>query len=796
MKSFFFLQILIFASLQNSAQIVQSVQGTVLDKESKLGIQNVSVRVFNKSIDMGIGSDTNGDFKIEKVPVGSYTIQFSAVGYKPYTISDLRVTSAKEVVQNAELEDATLNLKAVQISYKRKISNEMAVVSVKQFDVQETERYAGSRGDPARMASNFAGVQGADDSRNDIIIRGNSPQGVLWRLEGVDIPNPNHFNIPGTSGGPVSMLNNKMLSNSDFFTGAFPSDYGNSTAGVFDLQMRNGNKNKYEFTTQFGLLGTELGLEGPISKKKGSSFLVNYRYSTFKIFDAFNIKIGTNSIPAYQDGSFKINFPLSNRTKFSIWGLGGTSKIDLIVNDLKEPPKELYGENDRDQYFQTYMGCIGANLQHSLNTKSYAKISLAVSTANMNANHDKVFRDSNYVVTSLKPILDYTYITQTVLLHALYNLKLNSRMVLKAGLINNTYFVNFNDSSRQYPPTLIQWQIRNSYRGYTNLSQAYAQLKYRLSEKMTMIGGLHGQWLSHNNSLALEPRFGLKYIANPFCNFSFGYGLHSQMQVLYQYFAQKPSPTIQPLLNRNMGFTKSHHFVLGSDFNIGNNFAIRSELYYQYLYNIPIEVKKGSSFSAINQGGNFSRLFPDTLVNKGTGYNYGLELTLSKTFSDGYYFLLTGTVYDSKAKGNDGIYRNTDYNGRFIGNLLAGYNIVVRKNNSLILGGKVTYAGGQLYSPPDSAASVSTGDLVVIESQRNTLKFDNYFRADLKLGYRINRRRVTHEIAMDFVNIFNTKNVLNLTYSPDLAALGQYPFTKSYQLGFLPIFYYRLDWHH
>ena len=298
MKFFFFLQILIFASLQNSAQIVQSVQGTVLDKESKLGIQNVSVRVFNKSIDMGIGSDTNGDFKIEKVPVGSYTIQFSAVGYKPYTISDLRVTSAKEVVQNAELEDATLNLKAVQISYKRKISNEMAVVSVKQFDVQETERYAGSRGDPARMASNFAGVQGADDSRNDIIIRGNSPQGVLWRLEGVDIPNPNHFNIPGTSGGPVSMLNNKMLSNSDFFTGAFPSDYGNSTAGVFDLQMRNGNKNKYEFTTQFGLLGTELGLEGPISKKKGSSFLVNYRYSTFKIFDAFNIQIGTYSIPA------------------------------------------------------------------------------------------------------------------------------------------------------------------------------------------------------------------------------------------------------------------------------------------------------------------------------------------------------------------------------------------------------------------------------------------------------------------------------------------------------------------
>ncbi len=407
MKKLIFIQFFLLLAIGLHAQIFQTVNGNITDKDSKSAIGNVSVRVFNKTTDMGVRSDSNGDYRIEKVPVGSYTIQFSALSYKTYSIADLRVTSAKQVVQNVELEDATLNLKAVEIKTKRKISNEMALVSVKQFDVQETESYAGSRGDPARMASNFAGVQGADDSRNDIVIRGNSPQGVLWRLEGVDIPNPNHFNIPGTSGGPVGMLNSKMLSNSDFFTGAFPSDYGNSTAGVFDLQMRNGNKNKYEFTTQFGLLGTELAIEGPISKKKGSSFLVNYRYSTFKIFDALKIKIGTNSIPAYQDGSFKLNFPLSSKTKFSLWGLGGTSKIDLIVHDQTAPPTELYGENDRDQYFKSNMGIVGANLQHNINSKSYTNISVAISSATVNAHHDKVFRDSDYVVTSLKPILDY-----------------------------------------------------------------------------------------------------------------------------------------------------------------------------------------------------------------------------------------------------------------------------------------------------------------------------------------------------------------------------------------------------
>lgn len=791
----FLLQLLLLSYVNIQAQIVQTVNGNITDKESKGVIGNVSVRVFNKAVDMGVNSDSNGDYRIEKVPVGSYTIQFSALNYKTYSVADLRVTSAKEVVQNAELEDAILSLKAVEIKTKRKISNEMALVSVKQFDVQETERYAGSRGDPARMASNFAGVQGADDSRNDIVIRGNSPQGVLWRLEGVDIPNPNHFNIPGTTGGPVGMLNNKMLSNSDFFTGAFPADYGNSTAGVFDLQMRNGNKNKYEFTGQLGLLGTELGAEGPIQKKKGSSFLVNYRYSTFKIFDALNIKIGTNSVPAYQDGSFKFFFPLNTKTKLSFWGLGGTSKIDLIVHDQTEPPTELYGENDRDQYFKSNMACVGATLQHNANTRSYAKLSLAFSRANIHAHHDKVFRDSDYVVSSLKPILDYDYLTHSILLHGLYNIKLNTKIAIKFGVINNTYILNLQDSSRQYPTSLIRWQIRNKYTGVTNFSQAYGQFKYKLHSKVSATVGLHAQFLSHSQSLAIEPRFGIKYNANTRCNFSFGYGLHSQMQQLYQYFAQKPDSTKQLLINHNMGFTKSHHFVLANDLLLGNNFSIHTEAYYQYLFNIPIETKTGSSFSAVNQGGNFSRLFPDKLVNKGTGYNYGLELTLSKAFSEGYYFLLTGTLYDSKAKGNDGIYRNTDYNGKYIANCLAGYNLTVRKNNSLIIGGKITFAGGQLYSPPDSAASVATGDLVIIESERNTLKFKDYFRADLKLGYRINRKRVTHEIAVDLVNIFNVKNILNLTYSPDLADQGQYPFIKSYQLGFLPIFYYRLDWH-
>lgn len=143
----------------------------------------------------------------------------------------------------------------------------MATVSARSFTVEETSRYAGSLNDPSRMAANYAGVSSTSDARNDIIIRGNSPLGVLWRLNGMEIPNPNHFGSLGTTGGPVSILNNNLLDKSDFLTGAFPAEYGNALAGVFDLQMRSGNNEKTEFLGQVGFNGFELGAEGPIGKK-------------------------------------------------------------------------------------------------------------------------------------------------------------------------------------------------------------------------------------------------------------------------------------------------------------------------------------------------------------------------------------------------------------------------------------------------------------------------------------------------------------------------------------------------
>ncbi len=776
-----------------SAQYTQDIKGKVIDKESHVPLIGVAVAVIDLEDVMGAVTDENGSFLIEQVPVGKHTIQVSYIGYNSVTMQGVLVTSAKEVLLNIHLEESATKLNEVVVKDRREHINEMAMISAKTFDVQETERYAGSRADPARMASNFAGVLGADDSRNDIVVRGNSPQGVLWRLEGVDIPNPNHFAVSGTSGGPVTMLNNKTLANSDFFTGAFPASYGNSTAGVFDLRLRNGNNDRYEFTAQLGFLGTEVAAEGPIAKKKGSSFLFTYRYSTLKLFEGLNIKIGTNSVPNYQDAALKLNFPIGKKANLSFFGIGGLSDIDLIVSNQTEQPEELYGESDRDQYFGSNTGLLGTSISYIINNKTYTKLTVAQTANKIAATHDKVFRNASYEVDSLKRILDYSFKTNTTVAHWFVNKKLSNRHTIKLGIVNNYYFLNMYDSSRQYPPTLQTWQHRVDFKGGTNLSQVYIQHKYRPTDKLTITAGIHGQYLTHNQSKAIEPRAALKWRAGNTNIISLGYGLHSQMQPIYQYFAHQPQNPPSVMHNYNMDFTRSHHAVAGYEHIFSSVLKLRSEVYYQYLFNVPIETRVGSSFSGLNQGASFSRIFPGALVNKGTGYNYGLELTLEKGFSKGYYLMFSGALFDSKAKGNDGVYRNTDYNGRFATNLLGGYEHKLGQNSTLLTGIKITYTGGRLYSPPDIAASNVIADYVAVDSLRNTEQFKDYFRADLKLGVRINGKKLTHEVALDLVNILNTRNVLSLTYNHDLAAQGQYPFITQYQLGFLPLFYYRVD---
>lgn len=814
MKKIILLSLNLFCLYFIQAQ-TQTIRGRVIDHETRQVLEGAKITITTPGKDSGLFamSNASGDYTIADVSVGRHNLLITLDKYNDIVLQNIILSSAKEMVLNIDMSEAVSTYKSFAVKSKKRalINNDNALVSARLFTVDETDRFAGSRGDPARMASNFAGVQGANDSRNDIVVRGNSPQGVLWRLEGIDIPNPNHFAIPGTTGGPVSIINNKILANSDFFTGAFPAEYGNSTAGVFDLKLRNGNNRKNEFSTQVGFLGWDVLAEGPLSKKSKSSFLFTYRYSTFAIFEKLNIKIGTDAVPNYQDASFKLNFPIGKKGNLSFFGIGGTSKINIMISDQKQSSGELYGDDDRDQLFGSKMGILGASFIWNLNSKSYLKATVAKSHQSVDAVHQLVFRHNTdtsvvngktiytFALDSLVRNLFYNFRTNTTGVNLFVNNKINSRTTLRYGVNITQYDFRFRDSARNFDAQdtvrYWKWYTRWNSDGIGLNVMPYVQVKWLATKKLTVSGGLTGQYFmvsdkasntSSSSAQYVQPRLGLRYQLNGKQSLNFGFGVHSQMQPAYTYFYILPGNT-KPH-NLGMGLTNSIHYVLGYDLAIGKDKRFKAETYYQSLSNIPVELKK-SAFSLANTGSGFSRFFPDTLQNTGTGYNYGVEFTFEKSFTKGYFYMATLSLFDAKYKGSDNVLRNSDFNTSYAMNALFAKEWKVGQKSILNFGGKFTTAGARRYSPMDSAASRRQREYIEEDAKKNTLKFgSNYVRLDLRLSYKINAKHVTHEFALDFVNVTNRKNILNYSYT------NESPYYKQeYQLGFLPLFYYKLD---
>jgi hypothetical protein len=803
--------LMVTLALSVRAQLTQTLRGRVVDKESKYPLTGATV-LIDESTSLGTISDTAGIFRISKVPVGRHAIRFSLVGYKEVLLNNIVIDAGRETILNIDMEESVTELSAVTIRARRsgEAANEMAVVSARQFSVEETERYAGSRGEPARMASNFAGVQGADDSRNDIVIRGNSPAGVLWRLEGISIPNPNHFAIAGTSGGPVSIINNRYLANSDFFTGAFPAEFGNSIAGAFDLKLRNGNNQKHEFMAQFGFLGTEGMAEGPLSKKAGSSYLASYRYANLGLFSKAGLDIGTQAIPSYQDGFFRLNFPTRNGGNLALWGLGGTSTVDILISEQKADDRNIFGQNDRDQYYTSRMGVMGVTYNQPLSKGTFFKTTLAVSSAVQDANHDYLFlrkdtqgrpvvENERFVVERKTPILDYRFSEAKVSAASSLTRKFSARSTLKVGV--NADVINFSafDSTRIFTDAantqLGTWRSRWDTNEAFVMLQPYVQWKYFVSDKLTLSAGASSLYNSINaNSFSpLEPRTGLVWDLPHRQKLTFATGLHSQMMPTYTYFYGNDlgnTKVPSPLRNREVGLTKSWHWVTGYSRLLGQNLRLLAEAYYQRLYDVPVENSPLSSFSILNAGSAFSRIFPGQLVNQGLGRNYGVELTLEKFFSQGYYFLITSSVFDSRYQALDGRWRNTDFNGKYAFNALFSKEFVMGERSRLNLGAKFTAIGGRWYGPVDEAASRAQQEIVFQDAGRNTQQFAPYRRFDVKTEYKINRSGLTHTIAVDLVNVLGIQNLLSLSYAPQPD--GSF-IKQEYQLGFLPVFYYRID---
>lgn len=783
----------ILLSLGNlSAQgITQNIKGRVIDQQSQMPLPGVNVYVDENGTKKGSVTDLDGYYKIENVKVGRVTIHFNFIGYEPITLNNQELLGSKELVINIELRESTEKLEEVvvrAVEEPDRTRNERVNVSGRSFTIEETQRFAGANQDVSRMASNFAGVQRTNDATNDIVIRGNSPFGLIWRMEGMDIPNPNHFGGLGATGGPVSMLNNNVLTNSDFLTGAFPSDYGDGISGVFDLQLRNGNSEEYEFLGQIGFNGLELGAEGPLSKNGRSSFIVNYRYSTLGFMSALGIDFGTGTaVPEYQDLNFKVNIPSKKFGLIEIFGLGGNSAIEFLDSENSDDEDGGFYSDDEDLRNKVRSGVVGASHQYFFGKDMYSKVSVAASGISNITTIDTFSADGN----SISSYYGQRFVERRVQVNALINKKFNVHHVVRAGAFVS--FINSDLRDSVYDHGFDGFLELRNFEDRDVLYQPYVNWQYRITDEWEMNTGLHSMIDDRSGNYTIEPRFGLSYNFRPNQSLNVGYGLHSQSApsvLVHQEVRLNDGTYFAP--NKNIDFVKSHHFVLGYDLLFGNGWQFKPEVYYQHIYDAPVSAST-SSFSGLNAG-SFNLEVPDTAVNGGRGYNYGLDITLEKFMDRGFYLLTTASLFQSKYQGSDEVWRNTAFNGNYVLNLVGGKEFLLKytegekaKRHTLTLDGKLTTAGGQRYTPLDLAASQASGEAVYDDTRAFEEQFDPYFRADIRVGYKVTGKKVTQEWALDIQNITNHQNAFGQGYN---AETGQEEIT--YQLGLFPMVLYRI----
>ncbi len=789
-KIFFLGFILSLSAATFAQQLTQNIRGRVIDMQSETPLPGVNVYIVGES-SIGTTTDGEGYYLLEKVPVQRVTINFSFIGYQPVTMQNIELSSSKELVLNVPMLESTEQLAEVVVKANDKperVNNERVNVSGRTFSIEESTRFAGSVQDVSRMASNFAGVQRTNDANNDIVIRGNSPIGLIWRLEGIDIPNPNHFGGLGATGGPVSMLNNNVLANSDFLTGAFPSEYGDGISGVFDLRMRNGNYEKHEFLAQIGWNGFELGAEGPLNRESKSSYLINYRYSTLGVMSAIGIDFGTGTaVPNYQDLNVKLHFPSSKRGTIDVFALGGMSSIEFLDSKNEEDEDGGFYSDEQDLYNDVKTGVIGASHQYFYNKDTYSKFSLALTSI---GNYTKV-DTLNETRDQLSPVYRQEFREDNIQFSGFVNRKFNVRNVIRLGAF--VTYKNYNLLDSTYDGDINTFRTLRNQQSTDMLYQPYLNWQHRFTDKLEMNMGLHSMILASSGNYSMEPRFGLSYKVSDAQSVNFGYGLHSQIPnvaILYDQILLPDGSYITP--NKDLDFTKSHHLVLGYDRMLKNRMHFKAETYYQYVYDAVVQ-QEPTSFSSLNAGG-FNFAAPDSVENGGVGYNYGLDLTFEKFMDKGFYFLSTLSLYESQYQGSDEVWRNTAFNGNYVFNLLGGKEFVLgkkkqekKKRKTITLDGKMTYAGGQRYTPIDLQQSIADNEAVYDTDNAFGAQFDPYFRMDLRIGYKISGKSVTQELALDIQNFTNNQNAFGVDFNKSTQEVE-----TTFQLGIMPMVLYRV----
>jgi hypothetical protein len=758
--------------------ITQQVRGKITDRETGAPLSNASVAATNASDSNFTQTDEEGKFRFT-LPIGRYKLSVSFTGFQQVN-QELLVISGRESVVSLQLISSTQQLQEVEVHGSSLLPE---LPGMRSLSIEKTLRVPANFFDPVRVATAYPGVVAANDQNNSIIVRGNSPNGLLWRLNGLDIVNPNHLanagtlsDIPAANGGGVNILSAQMLDRTDFYMGSFPANYGNALSGIIDMHLREGNKSKWEYTAQASLIGMDLSAEGPLNKNKNTSLLVNYRYSTVGLLSLAGVNFGGEAI-AFQDLSFNLNSDLKNNGTFSFFGFWGDSK-----NDFDRKPSDEW-EEDKDKYDIVYKAkTYGAGMNFVM-PAGRGKFFAGVAYSGGDQNRDAVVSPEADPVKRLLLFEQYQLEKAIVSSSLRFETSLNDKVNWEVGVMVNYLFDDLKSFRAVGCPscaTRREREVNGLIEGV--LLQPFTSVGVTLSPVVSLDAGIRYLHYQFNNTNSIEPRVNVKVVPAPGSSFDISYALVGQLQQPIVYATKG---------NSDLGMTKSNHIDLSYSRSFSDDFRLRSGIFYQYLFNVPT-ARGFSTFSAINL---LEEEVPVSLQNAGTGENYGADITLEKQFYNKHYFLIGGSYYDSKYTVEGGDKLNTRFNGNYTFSGVYGKEWTkASKKRTIGLNTRVLYIGGLRYSAVDADASVRSGETTYTSEHtfypttEFNAKLDDYFRLDLRLSFRKDKPRYTRTFAIDIQNLTGQEN----------EAYQYYDFTKNkivtkFQLGIIPVLVYRID---
>lgn len=756
----------------------QSVRGTVIDKATQEPLIGISIELLNYVPLKVTKTDETGEFILNQIPVGKHRLLISAETYEIVIVPEINVLAGRQAEVNISLEKIPANLDEIVVKANkvRKTTkdvpiNHMALTGIRSFTIEEVKRFPGSLEDPSRLISKFAGVNKMH-AETGLVVRGHNAQSVLWRVEGLPISSPNHLFFNEASTGYLPIINIYLLRNSDFMHGIYPAEYGNAIGGILDLGLREGNYNQVEGSLKLALLGLEGFIEGPLNKKGTASFVAGGRYGWLSSLNG-RIPGVLGTFPVTNDFSFKATINVK-KDKIAIFGLGGLSSFKLDISELDSNARGARHLNDAQRY-KTYV-LAGMSYKKQLKKKGYIKTVLGT---NYNREHlysyDSIHTtkntDSRILHTTLSSHLHYS---------------VNPKHQIRTGITISHYYLDF--KADNYDANI---KLRD-FVGHTMNIQVHAQWLFNISPKFKLNLGVNGQSLLLNNSIGISPRFAFSWQPLTSHKLSLGYGWNNQMQPWEVYLNRsQEAGSLGEMADINLGFNQNHHVSLAYDWAIINNLRLKVEGYFQYMYNIPNKIDE-PNISLYNLSSSQNLLAMTNFRNDGIARSYGAELTLEKFFSDGYYALLTATYFNVMYLDDLGLWRNTESNNQFSGDLLFGkeFKVGKKKNNRLFIDITYAFRMGNFYTPVNLSASQAANAQVLDWDKAYSLRHPNFHNIDVRLGIVINQKKksISHRLFLEVVNVLNQRAVFREAYNPYTRSIAQHTYS-----GLVPNISYRLN---